>query len=70
MNGVADGKIIDVHAHIVLKELTRDFGGEAWRPEIHRVKEGQIIQNKLTVDGHNLINPPNMNLDRPFDKTG
>ncbi len=36
---------IDTHAHIVVRQITRDFGNEPWRPVIERVKGGQVVRN-------------------------
>ncbi len=44
-------RIIDAHAHIVVHQITRDFGDEPWRPQIERVKGGQIVRNDRIADG-------------------
>ncbi len=36
----------DVHAHVIVPEITREMGrGEAWRPHVHRDEEGaQVVE--------------------------
>jgi len=38
-------RIIDSHAHILVRQTTPDFGDEPWRLEVERVPGGQIIRN-------------------------
>jgi aminocarboxymuconate-semialdehyde decarboxylase len=37
--------VIDVHAHVIVRELLREAApGEEWRPAIHRDERGQVVE--------------------------
>ena len=49
---------IDTHGHIVVRQITRDFGDEPWRIQIERVEGGQIVSNnqmKLGPLPHEIV---------------
>jgi aminocarboxymuconate-semialdehyde decarboxylase len=37
--------IVDVHAHVIVPEITRDAGDEPWRPSVSRVDGDQVVEH-------------------------
>lgn len=42
---------IDSHAHIVVPEITANYGSEPWRFEVTRVEGGQLVHNNRMKNG-------------------
>jgi aminocarboxymuconate-semialdehyde decarboxylase len=36
--------IVDIHAHVIVPEITREHGDEPWRPAVRRDGEGQVVE--------------------------
>ena len=37
--------IVDVHAHVIVPEITRDAGDESWRPDVRWEDGEQVVEH-------------------------